>query len=208
MDNEPENTFWSKTKEIIENSTNQNIPSCVQHILNRCGYNHFLSWKIFSTDDLSIIEDWMRKPNNISSIRNFNCTLQMCTVAHYKDQTNFELIPGHRSLIISIAECLKEHISKGHDQYMQAEARKNIQPFLYENPDFFCKIVEEHPGFSVILKQIIVTAITNERRPKNHAVYSDMMKHLATYLFCQSGRSCYTFLYKNLPLPSISTVRK
>lgn len=177
-----EETFWSKVNNIIENSSGQKVPKCIEEILNCCGYNHPLSWENFSCESLAEIENCMRSFNQ-SKIQKFDCSLHGCPTAHYKDQKLFKLLPGHRTLITAIVKCVDQNHEKNSDELPLATKS------------------------SVIMKEFIKSAIENERSANNNT-YSDVMRNFATYIFNMSGRSCYNVLYKNLPLPSIATVCK
>ena len=69
-------------------------------------------------------------------------------------------------------------------------------------------MIEKEAGFSVILKELILTAIHNGNLSKNNAEYSDIIRYFSTYIYLIGGRSCYEVLSQNLPLPSRSTICK
>lgn len=187
-----ENTFWSKVNKIVEEYCEDSIPKCVQEILSSCGFNHPLSLEKISDECLSQIEDHMRKFSQ-NTIKKFDCTHHGCSIAHYKDQKIFKLLPGHRMLIISMAKCVNQNLQKTVLKTSDAMLLKNI---------------ETHPGLSKIMKGMIQTGMDNSQRPKNKFEYTDTIRYFATYVFNMCGRSCYSVLYKNLPLPAFSAVCK
>lgn len=183
-----ENEFWSKANRIVEKCSGQCVPKCVQEILNCCGFNHLLSWTNFSDENLSEIVEYVRKFSH-DKIKKFDCTRHGCTIAHYKNQKEFDLLPGHRNLIAEVAK------------YINKDLQENIHlPVPGET-------IKTHLGSTKMMEEMIQTDITN-RGSKHCSTYSEIMKYFATYLFIMCGRSCYDFLYQNLPLPSISTVCK
>lgn len=190
--NTQENGFWAKVDKIIEDCCEERVPKCVQNILNCSGYNHSLSLENFSIESLFEIEKIIRKLYH-SSIRKFDCTQHGCPTAHYKDQRVFEVLPGHRDLIISMAK----HVN----QYQEKTLQRIHCSTLREN-------IESHPGFSQIMKEIIQAEIENHQVPKNDLQYTDIMRYFATLTFNMCGRSCYEVLQKNLPFPSVSTIFK
>lgn len=185
-----ENAFWEKVNKIIENYCDDRVPKCIEHMLNFCGYNHSLSLENFSVKNLSEIEECIRKTFPIS-IKNFDCTRYGCPIAHYKHQNVFKILPGHRTLILTMAE----YISRYHQEKLQ----ESCHSFLRRN-------IETHSGFSKIMKEMIQAALNRDHDTKNKSEYTDIMKYFGTFVFNMAGRACYSFLYKNLPLPSTSSV--
>lgn len=189
-----EDAFWSKVNQLLKECSGECVPKCIQVILNCCGFNHPASWRNFSDGSISEINEHMRKfsRRNVRKLL-VDCTLHGCPTAHYKnlDEKNvFTLLPGHRVLITEIAKCIEQD-------------RQNI---VDEN--FCATLLKTYPDFSLMMKEIIQSAIGNSQVSKYFSRYTDIMKYFATYVFNMCGRSCYTFLYKNLPLPSPTTVCK
>lgn len=189
-ENIQENPFWAKVNEIIEGYCEERVPKCVQYILNCCGYNHSMSWYKFTIEHLSEIEEHIRKFCPIA-IKNFDCPSHGCPIAHYKRQNVFKILPGHRTMIISMAE----HINR----YYQTKPQEHSHSSLHKN-------IETHSGFTKIMKEMIKAAVESDQGSKNKVQYTDVMKYFGTFVFNMAGRACYKFLCKNLPLPSVSSV--
>lgn len=57
-------------------------------------------------------------------------------------------------------------------------------------------------------KQYRLLNLLNEHLAKNNTTFDTELKSMGLYIFIKCGPSAYDFLCENLPLPSISTVRK
>lgn len=170
--------FWSK----VEALTGDTIPTCVKKILIASGYDTIFSVKNIDSEKIVEIENHV----NVYArdlIQNFDC----CHHEFYKGLNEFKFLPGHKDLILSLPQLIVKML--------------NPEKYLIE-------IIEQHSGFSMILRELIKTAIQNDKLPKCKAVYTDTIRYFATYIFLICGRSSYEVLYQNLPLPSISTIRK
>lgn len=174
--------FWSKVEKIIGDV----IPNCVKTILTSCGYDTMMALKNISVNSATQIEihiNEQRKTTDI--IQKLDC----CNSETYKKQNVFKLLPGHRDFILSLPKLIISH----------QQCRLNSDESLIQ-------AIERHTGVSVILRELVRTAVQNAARNKER--YSDIVRNFATYIFLLCGRSCYDVLYENLPLPSISTVCK
>lgn len=175
---------FSKVEEII----GEPIPKCIKKILSLCGYDTMLYLGNISAESLSQIESNINIYHR-DIMQNFECS----HADLYKNQDVFHLLPGHSDLLIAISNCIKKNgfESKCHTKY-----------------ELLIEEIKENSALSVIMKELTKTALRNENVEKHNAQYSDIMRYFATYIFLLCGRSCYEVLYKNLPLPSISTVCK
>lgn len=86
---------WKKIEEII----NEPLPICVKKILTVCAYDTLASPKSVSIDSCVEIENHINL-NSRQTIQELNC----CHSDHYKKQSHFKLLPGHRDLIISLSK--------------------------------------------------------------------------------------------------------
>lgn len=188
-DDKQANTFWSKLNRIVEERSGECIPKCVQEILNCCGYDHPSSWSNFSDENLSQIVQHIRMFSQ-NSIKKLDCTRDGCPIAHYKNQKLFTLLPGHRKLITEVAKYI--------DQNREKTSHLPVPPGTNES----------HSALSKMMNEMIQTGIENSQVSKHLSHYTDIMTYFSTYLFIISGRSCYDFLQKNLPLPSSRTICK
>lgn len=76
---------WKK----IENVLGETLPQCIKAILSSCGYDTLISLKCISEQSLSEIESHINT-NARSIINALNC----CHSEHYKNISEFKLIPG------------------------------------------------------------------------------------------------------------------
>lgn len=180
--------FWAK----IDGIAGEVIPMCIKKILSSCGYDTLLSLQNISLETVNRIERHINE-HFIDIIQEFDC----CHQEYYKEQTIFKFLPGHSDFLIALSRKL-------------STCEPCCEPTCeskYESFDII-RAVEDHPSLSLILKEMIKTALRNGIDVKKHAQYADIIRYFATYIFIIGGRSCYEVLYKNLPLPSVSTVRK
>lgn len=64
----------------------------------------------------------------------------------------------------------------------------------------------KHPAFSILLQNLIETALNNyQRRPTNNK-YSDLVADIAIYIFINAGKACYEVIAANMHMPSASTL--
>lgn len=173
--------FWSNVEKIL----GECIPKCIKEILTSCAYTSLVGLKSISKESVLEIEDHINDYRR-DLIQNLSCS----HAEFYKSQNKFQMLPGHRDFILSMAKTI-----------VQQESRQCEQSILYE-------ALEKNPNFSVILKELVKTALQNGQRETNNAQYSDIISCFATYLFIMCGKASYTVLCKNLPLPSITKIRK
>lgn len=161
------------------------MPKCMKKILIACGYVTLASIRNISIESINQIENVI----NVSAshiIQQFDC----CYSEFYKKQNGFKFLPAHRDLILYLPKMIDENLK--HDN-------RDPDAMLIES-------INQHPGLSVILRELIKTAINNYKSPKTQATYSDIIRQFSTYVFILCGRATYTVLLNNLPLPSIPTV--
>lgn len=183
--------LWANVENIISDS----IPKCIQQILSASGYTTLLSLKNISPECIAQIE----KHLNVHCrelIRSFTCS----HAEFYKNQDTFELLPGHRTFILVMARAIDQHYKIEHENHMEKHGANEYE--------LLTRAVENNSAFSVIMKELVKTALRNGQHTKNNAQCSDIIRYFATYIFILCGRSCYTVLCKNLPLPSITSIRK
>lgn len=189
---------WLKIEQIV----GENIPMCVKKILLCCGYDTMLSLQNITMETVNHIEKHVNKHfSNI--VQEFDC----CHGTFYKNQTVFEFLPGHRDMLITLSRALSKNQVEDKNE-PQSNSMSNFLNQAFNSCFNFTQAVENHPSLPVILKEMIKTALRNAEYDKNHAQYSDIIRYFATYIYIIGGRSCYEVLYKNLPLPSVSTVCK
>lgn len=66
----------------------------------------------------------------------------------------------------------------------------------------------EHPEFSILLQNLIQTALNNYEKPSNNYRYSNFIMDFAIYVYIMAGKACYEVVAANLPIPSASTIGK
>lgn len=189
--------IWSKIEEMI----GENVPMCIKKILFSCGYDTLLSLQNISMETVERIEKHVNK-----HLRNIAQELDCCHKEFYMEQTVFKFLPGHCDLLITLSRVLST--SAQDPAYL--DSVKNIVQDIEDEPKYesfhFTKAIQNHSSLSVILKELIMTALRNGVKGNQNSQYTDVIRYFATYIYIIGGRSCYEVLYKNLPLPSISTV--
>lgn len=173
---------WEK----IETVCKEQLPNCVKNILSWCGYGTMISLQTISSESILQIEKHVNV-HCLEMIQQLDC----CHSEFYKQKIIFELLPGHRDLIIALSKIMSDHLIQN-SQFVK---------ILSED-------IKKQCDLSTIMKELIQVALANNKISKNHAEYSDIIRYFATYIFLLCGRSCYNVLCQNLPFPSISTVCK
>lgn len=132
------------------------------------------------------------------------------TVASLKNITSDTIIETEQ-YINNNARRTIENLTCKHSKIYQEQNEFKFLPghrnLLLNFPTFSCN-VEKHVKFSLPLQKMIETAEKNFNKLKFHNKYDDVIRFFATYVFLQCGRSCYEFLSRNLPFPSIKTICK
>lgn len=91
----------------VEDIIGECIPICIKNILLSCGYDTVLSLENISIVNLKEIESHMNTHCR-DVIQKFDC----CHGEFYKAQTNFKLLPGHRSLILAVSKHIQKHFNE------------------------------------------------------------------------------------------------
>lgn len=165
------NMDWFKIQRLI----NEPLPECIKRILSWCAYDTFASLRHINCESITEIQRQVNLHFR-SKLKELNC----CHSDHYKQQSEFELLPGHRDFILALPA------------YLCASIASSTQ----------------NTAFSTVLNSMIETAQQNSDRDKHNAQYNDIIRCFSTYVFLLCGRSCYEVLNSNLPLPSTRTVCK
>lgn len=66
---------------------------------------------------------------------------------------------------------------------------------------------DQHVRFSNFLQSLIESAKNNFGKSDTGKRYSSKLKDICTYFFIVGGFLCYLLMYRNLPIPSVSTIR-
>lgn len=157
------------------------LPVCLKKILSFTAYDCVNSLRLLDAEKVAEIERYVSEFGRCI-IDNLDC----CHSDKYKNQKTFKFLPGHRSILMSLPQKIEINNDKKLDQLKE------------KNSDVY----------SVILTQLIDTAQINAKKPKNKAIYSDIIRNFSTFIYLMSGRACYEVLHRNLPIPSTKTVCK
>lgn len=167
---------WS----VVDKAIGEKFPLCLKKILSTSGYDSLPSIQELCENKLNEIEKYISDFGS-SVINELNC----CHSQEYKNQTQFRLLPGHRTLL----SILPRKINEMHEQIA------NEKTLLSQD-------------IPVILSELVKTEKKNSKKGKNHAEYSDILRYFSTYIYLMSGKCCYETLNANLPIPSNKTIRK
>lgn len=178
----------------VEKFVGHEIPKCIKVILLACGYDSLLSLKQITSERIDEMEHYIEKKKE-KIISKLDDGGDVDIVNEYKNQNQFKFLPGHRSIILDIANDIKDM------QVQQESQSKHLANVIEENSD-------EQIEYSVILSQLIETAERNKNKSKYANCYTDTIKYFSTYIFLLCGRTCYETLYRNLPIPSTKTICK
>lgn len=156
------------------------IPECIKKILSETGFDDDLALENLKETDIKDIEHYVNEhlPTLVNS-------LTCCKSEIYKAQNKFEFLPGHRRLIIHLAEGMRLKYAKIRD--------KNSAYILEQI---------EHP----LLNELISNAIINFGKTPHSRRYTDIIQAFATYIYMICGRYCYEIISSNLPIPQASTI--
>lgn len=90
----------------IQHSIKEPLPECIKTILSVCGYDTIASLRNIDCESITQIQ---RQVNLYfrAKIQDLTC----CYSDFYKEQSVFELLPGHRDLILSLPGYLQAPIS-------------------------------------------------------------------------------------------------
>lgn len=165
----------------LEKFIGEDIPNCLKIILQLCGFNTVISLSTITEKIINDIESCVNK-SHMEQIRAFTC----CYSDYYVNQNEFKFLPGHEATLLALPNILQNYNDK---------VLHTISELLTGK-------------YSFIMNELIKTAEQNMDKNPNAWTYPDSIRFWATYLFINSGRSCYEVLRASLPFPSVKTVCK
>lgn len=160
-----------------------------------------MNWEIFEKEIGGEI------PKCVKALMEFSGFETLASLKNITSDTLIETeqyINNHACKTIENFTCQHSKIYQDQTEFKFLPGHRNL---LLNFPTFSCN-VQKHVKFSLPLQKIIETAEQNYNKLKFHNKYDDVIRFFTTYLFLQCGRSCYAFLSRNLPLPSIKTIFK
>lgn len=156
------------------------VCDCLKNMLMLCGFDNVLSLKSINAQSVNMMETYLK------SRVNFIENLPKCHGEIYRRQANFCLLPAHRLSILAIPQCLENSLKS-----------TDANSFSLN-----------HPGFSMILRELIESALRNHNKDPQAHRYSEVLRNFCMYIYIMAGRSLYEMLSANLPLPKVSTIRE
>lgn len=182
----------------LEKFVGHKVPLFLKLILWKCGYDNIISLKYISMDSIEKLEKYIQDNNTklFPEILEKLVEFHDCddTITIYKEQSNFQFLPGHRSTLSSLPDIIKKKQTK----LLNFQSNENVT-------DDCDRMTLE---YSTIMKELIQSAKTNSNKSKHAYTYSDIIKYFSTYIFLLCGRTCYETLNRNLPIPSTKTICK
>lgn len=124
-------------------------------------------------------------------IKQLNC----CHSEIYRNQTEFQFIPGHKSLILKIPEKLE--LAK------KLDSRPVSLSALCQH---MIDRISDMPMTSTLFNEFLKTVVMNENRAKTRFRYTEIIRSFSMYIYMLCGRNCYEILSSNLPIPDSSTI--
>lgn len=167
---------WAEIEKIIGDT----LPPCVKSFLNLSACESLTALREINENNIVEIGEFMSNCD-----RNVLDELDCCHSEQYKKQTKFKFLPGHRAVLLSLPNKIRQNSEKKCEK----------------------KCVQSNTEFPVILNELISTAQENALKLKNSSEYSNTIRFFFTYIYLMSGKSAYETLQKNLPIPSTKTIR-
>lgn len=170
---------WDKLEEIVGEA----LPICLKNILNLTAYDSINSLKCLNKEKICEIEQYVSE-FGLSLLNELDC----CHSEKYKNKTSFKFLPGHRSILMSLAT------------YAQKISEVNIDQKVVKSTD------QCDESYSIVLRELIKSAQINDKKSKHQANYSDIIKYFCSFVYLTAGRASYEILQRNLPIPSTKTI--
>lgn len=187
--------------EDLEKFVGHEIPIFLKLLLWKAGYDNMISVHQICDKKIGELEKFIDNRKNqilreiMTELENFDSDDSIsASISAYKNNADFEFLPGHRSILLSLS---------GHIQNMQLHYK-----YAYGGEKLIANEASNQPNYSIILTELIKTATTNMNKSKYAYQYTDVVKYFSTYIFLLCGRTCYETLNKNLPIPSTKTICK
>lgn len=164
---------------------------CLQTALIKSGYADFFSLETINENSLAEIEQYISQEgaqfwdSNASSSSSTVCN----HVGTYKNQDNFEFLPGHRRCILNWCSNLRLREKQITDP--------SIETFS-----------TDHPAFKPVLREIVSSALGNQMKTSNRNRYSDIVHDFGTYIYMLGGKKCYEIMSANIQIPALTTIRE
>lgn len=160
----------------INNIGDEEIPKCVQFILNETGFNTKWTLQALRLKHILQIEDYFNK--------NYDRLSYGLLGSIYENVFPFKITPGHCALIESLPENVKQ---------MKSGDLK-VSNHLCSN------------HFSTVLKLLIESSENNDGRSIKARRFSEHVQYFSTYIYLMAGRACYETLAANMPMPQPNTI--
>lgn len=155
---------------------------CLKHVLCQFGYDNVASLKCLTETNIIALEQEIDRNRKMIEGLKLKCN----HIQNYKVQEPFRFLPGHKQLLLDWCKCLGKCITSEPSEEKFAE----------------------HSSFQPILREMILSSISNYNKAPNIRRFSTVLMEFSTYLYILAGRQCYEVLASNLPLPKAGTVGK
>lgn len=183
--------MWNSFEEYLD----EEIPDYIKQILSACGYDNEISIQNLKEIDLDLIEEFVNRPMMMQNVID---SLSCCKSEIYKTQKKFQILPGHRTIILNLS--LKMHSKRKNHLEMFANTTATGLNFMEQ--------AQSEPAIPFLLKEFIINSMNNFNKKPNSRRYSAIIQDFSTYIYILCGRYCYEVISRNLPMPQASTICK
>lgn len=108
---------WQKIEQLQKRLTKEKLPECIKSLLIPAGYDTLASLSQLSDETIKSIEEFHRR--NAERVNSLTC----CYSDYYKSLNEFSFLPGHRSILLSLPNQIKE--IKKNSTNKRSESKKN-----------------------------------------------------------------------------------
>lgn len=112
-----------------------------------------------------------------------NIVVDCSHIDNYRNNEHFKFLPGHKILLLN---------------FSQSQAQTNTNSNTNQ--------IFQHPSFSILLQNLIQTALNNYEKSSSNNRYPEILFDFAIYIYIMAGKRCYEVIAANLPIPSATTI--
>lgn len=150
---------------------------CLKEIFQKNGFDSPKYLSELTEVHLNSLEDAINQNRTILGYVSTGCE----HMQFYNDNSrNFMFLPGHRLFLLQFS--------------------KSVHLDVHSNISF------EHPAFSILLQNMIQTALNNHGISSSNNRYPELLMDFAIYVYITAGKASYEVISANLPMSSAVTI--
>jgi hypothetical protein len=191
--------FWQTVKANLKNVSDTRLK-----LLEKCGFDSLIAFQ-----GVLDYEELVNEIEQVVSQMSADEAGDLHINNHNKPLREFKFLFGEKCEMIQIVKMIKDvPIAAFDDNHSIDGLLARVKSSVEKNPNYIDLLTWISSGKEneILLRELLSSSIKNERSQKNNR-YTKELILISAYLYLKIGRASYEFLYNNLTLPSVSSVR-